>query len=551
MRTSPLFVLAFAALFAAPAAQAKKHPAQLLAPVDEHLIQQAITHEQNMLDEVKKRSPIIETYIQNCMPGHPESPLNDSYLLSHVAYRKDALNADVFATRDGDSFTKKSVGLAQALVHPKSSIFSAAGFVEMIVPDAGHLNFTNYSFTYIDNEFLGDVHTRVYNVVPATRHKLERFSGRIWIEDQTGNIVRYSGTFIGNNNKNHPHYLHFESWRFNVQPGLWLPVAVYAQGEVGKYQVNATSHLWGYSLNGGPSTGQSTKTTIQIQSAVDTSNNSPDVDPVEAKRQFSIQAENNVLQRLIKAGLVDVPGTFDPVLEQIANNIILQNDLVFPEPVHCRVLLTSTIEATTAGYTVLLSKGLIDSMPNEESIASVIAWELAHLALHQSINTGYAFADQMLFGDTETYLSLHLQHSAVDNAAAATKAIALLNNSIYKKDLQNVGVYMEQIGYSSKQLHSLFDAQLGDALIQNNGQPWLASLELGAPKLDSLPINFVPALPLGSNLQTDPWTDSVRLLNAQRPAPLDASDKYPFAVMPDFYRLQYFDAASKPPIISK
>ncbi len=69
------------------------------------------------------------------------------------------------------------------------------------------------------------------------------------------------------------------------------------------------------------------------------------------------------------------------VLDQIVINLAVPNNLAFSTPVHCRVLLTDTVEATTVGNTILISKGLLDTLPNEESIASVVALELAHIAL--------------------------------------------------------------------------------------------------------------------------------------------------------------------------
>ena len=51
--------------------------------------------------------------------------------------------------------------------------------------------------------------------------------GRVWIEDTGGNIVRFSGTYTTASGRDL--YYHFDSWRTNVQPGLWLPTAVYAE----------------------------------------------------------------------------------------------------------------------------------------------------------------------------------------------------------------------------------------------------------------------------------------------------------------------------------
>ena len=133
---------------------------------------------------------------------------------------------------------------------------------------------------------------------------------------------------------------------------------------------------------------------------MDKSDDSQDVGPLQASRAWITQAENNVIDRLVEAGLVAplTPGGYEnKVLDQIVINLVVPNNLAFTDQVHCRVLLTDTVEATTVGNTILISKGLIDSLPNEEAIASVVAMELAHIAMGHHIDTRYAFNDRLLF----------------------------------------------------------------------------------------------------------------------------------------------------------
>ena len=129
-----------------------------------------------------------------------------------------------------------------------------------------------------------------------------------------------------------------------------------------------------------------------------------------------------MIDRLVEAGLVAplTPGGYETqVLDQIVVNLAVPNNLAFTDPVHCRVLLTTTVEATTVGNTILISRGLIDSLPNEESIASVIAMELAHIAMGHHIDTRYAFNDRLLFPDESTFQRINMYHSDIDDASAA------------------------------------------------------------------------------------------------------------------------------------
>jgi len=89
------------------------------------------------------------------------------------------------------------------------------------------------------------------------------------------------------------------------------------------------------------------------------------------------QAENNVIDRLVEAGLVAplTPGGYEnTVLDQIVINLQVPNDLAFTDQVHTRILLTDTIETTTVA--IPSDQQRADRhLPSEEAIASVVAME--------------------------------------------------------------------------------------------------------------------------------------------------------------------------------
>ena len=228
-------------------------------------------------------------------------------------------------------------------------------------------------------------------------------------------------------------------------------------------------------------------------------------------------------------------------------NLVVPNNLAFTDQMHCRVLLTDTVEATTVGNTILISKGLIDTLPSEEAIASVVAMELAHIAMGHHIDTRYAFNDRLLFPDTATFQRINMYHSDLDNGAAAKRAMEYLENSMYKDRLASAGLYYAQLVDRAKVLKALNTPKLGDSLLKSDGTPWMADLAHMAPKLNWDDLTQTAALPLGSWLKTDPWDDKVHMLNAKRYAPMNARDKMPFEVTPIFYKLQRYEAASVTP----
>jgi hypothetical protein len=541
-------------------AYAKKEPkyekAHQLTAEQAALVEKAIAREKVIIKNIQQRTPLVETYIQEMKPDDKlyAVPTGDTYMLSRVDFRK-TFGDKPYAARGQKShnFFKGSIeafaNIGKAL-HLDKETFNTEGFTQMMFVDPIGFDQQHYVFSYVRREFLGTVKTWEFDVQPKVAGT-GRFYGRIWVEDQDGNIVRFNGTYTESTNEDsNKEYFHFDSWRMNMQPDLWLPVAIYVEEsqriENGKsVGLKAQTRFWGYSLT--LPTRESENVSVQVEGAVDQSGDSQDVTPLQATREWVSQAENNVIDRLVQAGLLAPPSDFDKTLEQIVVNLAVPNNLNFPDPIHCRILLTTTVEATTIGNTILLSKGLIDTLPNEESIASVVAFELAHVALGHHIDTRYAFNDRLLFPDEASFQRIKMNHSDTDNVTASKKAGEYMQASMYKDRIPNAGLYFAQLTAVGKALKQLNTPKLGDSMIKEDGTAWLADIAKQAPKLNQDDTAQVAALPLGSWLKTDPWDDKAHMLNAKRYAPLNARDKMPFEVTPFYAKLQRYDDALKAP----
>jgi hypothetical protein len=558
----PLVIVTLSAVASHAKDQSRYGDVRPLTPEQAALVQQAIAHEKTTIEAIRQRAPLVETYIQETRPDPKvyEAPVSDDYILSRVAFDKVFVN-DAYVRKSASShgFLSGSRDAFAKLGHALSlgdGGYSPTGFMDMMFVDPTGFDQQHYAFSFVRREFLGSVRTSVFEVHPLS-DGIGRFYGNIWVEDQGGNIVRFNGTYVnGHSGFSYKYFFHVDSWRANIQPDLWLPAAVYVEESHRSENDNspglkAQTHFWGYSLRL-PSS-ESENVTVKVDDAVDQSDDSPDVSPVEAAHMWVGQAENNVIDRLVTAGLVApiTPGGYEnKVLDQIVVNLEVPNNLAFPEPIHTRVMLTDTLEATTVGNTILISKGLLDSLPSEEAIASVIATELAHIAMGHHLDTRYAFNDRLLFPDEATFQRIDLVHSSDDDAAAAKQAMVYLQNSMYKDKLADAGLYYEQLAAQSTVLKALTTPVLGDSLLKPDGTPWFADLAKDAPKLDPGDASQVAALPLGSWLKTDPWDDTVRMLDAKRYAPMNAAEKVPFEVTPVYYRLQRYtppaDLASAP-----
>ncbi len=558
-RKIPIAVLTLA--LGVSSGYAKKTPkyeqTHQLTPEQAGLVQKAIGQEKVLIKAIQERTPLVETYIQDTRPDVKlyQVPVGDQYTLSRVDFGKGFFDKTYEPRNAGDkhSWFKGSMaaitGLTKALGLDKHFTYNPTGFMQMMFLDPTGFDQQHYQFSYVRREFLGSVKTWVFDVHPKVAG-MGRFYGRIWIEDQDGNVVRFNGTYTGPKSEDDSrYYFHFDSWRMNVQPAIWLPVAIYVEEttRAGEKQegLKAQTHFWGYSLK--LPTRDSESVSMKVEDAEDKSDDSQDVSPLQASREWVLQAENNVIDRLEQAGLVAplTPNGFETtVLDQIVTNLVVPNNIQLALPVHCRIMLTNTIETTTVGNTILVSKGLIDTMPrNEATLASVISLELAHIALGHHIDTRYAFNDRLMFPDEASFRRINMNHTDHDIQEAAAKAQLYLNVSMYKEQLPTAGLYWTQLADRGQVLKAINTPKLGDSLLKSDGTPWMTDLAKGAPRINWDDLSQIPALPLGSWLKTDPWDDRVHQLNAKLYAPLNPRDKMPLEVTPVYYRLQRYDEA--------
>ncbi|MGO9168124.1 MAG: M48 family metalloprotease, partial [Candidatus Sulfotelmatobacter sp.] len=424
--------------------------------------------------------------------------------------------------------------------------FHPAGFAQMVLLDR---NFDRkaYTFSYVRREFLGEMRCLVIDVQPKESAPPGRFLGRIWVEDQDYNVVRFNGTY-------YPHpktsfYLHFDSWRLNMRPGAWLPAYIYSEESDMKttlghaLRFRAQTHLWGYDLKGLNKNAEFTQILVDSpQSVKDQSDTAADATPVVAERMWERQAEDNAVERLQKIGLLAPSGDVDKILLTVVNNLLVTNNIDLQSDVRCRVLLTSPLESFTIGHTIVISRGLLDVLPDEASLAMVLAHELSHIILGHPSDTKLAFNDRMFFPDEDSFQRLDFKRRPADEEAADTKALELLKNSPYKDKLGSAGLFLKALQQSAPELPNLIRPHLGNSMA-NSKSIRMSALLAAAPQLEPQRIDQIAALPLGGRIKLDPWTDQVELAKAKPVALASAREKMPFALTPFFPYLTRLTAA--------
>ena len=535
------FVLGGSGTIASAAAAPAPEPQQ--ARTMDQVIDRVITNENRLNQQIRQYSPLVETYIQNLKPDKDlgEVPAGDKYFLGRADFAK---GVSLVALSDAGNRGKKIFGSV-------GNFFSFAmqflpdGFLQMIFIDTNGFDKQHYKFDYVKREFLGEVRCLVFDVSPQEKSGKGRFLGRIWVEDQDYNIVRFNGAYGGGGHSSW--YFHFDSWRTNVQPGLWMPSFIYSQESDLHYAMSkkldfkAQTRLWGYNIGHAQQEQELSKILVETPVNDDTKT-SNDLSPLQAQRTWDHQAEDNVADRLERIGLMAPKGEVDKVLDTVVNNLEVTNNIDVEPEVRCRVMMTSTLESYTIGHTIVLSRGLIDVLPDEASLATIVAHELAHVVLGHRMDSTYAFFDQLLVDDKETFRHFGFGRTPDEEKAANAKAIVFLSNSPYKNQLGNAGLFLTALETRQKEIPNLISPHLGDRV------PGLTDLKSSTPVDPKQNPQMIAALPIGGRVKLDPWNDTLSLIKSKPVGTIAEREKMPFEVTPFMPYLTRFGSDAGKPI---
>jgi hypothetical protein len=525
MRTLKFLVLA--AVFGAAPLGAQEHSLQPVGALDT-VVSKVIGRENQEMGIIRQHSPVVETYIQKVRITENDGswvPDGDHYFIGR-AELSNGLDLQPLGVRGDNSLRHAVANLTR--LFDFGTEFLPKGFLQMIYLDNDGLDTQHYHFDYVRREFLGEVRTLVFDVTPAKKAGKGRFIGRIWVEDQDYTIVRFNGSYSGHDNS----FLkfHFDSWRVNAGPNLWLPAFIYSEENSTSFPLSrgdtykAQTRLWGY--NAGPSRFEQENSKVLVESAapvIDESQQNSDLSPVQEQRAWNRQAENNIIDKLEQGGLIAPKGEVDKILDTVVNNLEVTNNL--DVDVRCRVLMTSTIESFAVGHTIVLSRGLIDVLPDEATLAAMLAKELGYiLTTRKDVDTNFAFFDRLQFDDKKVFQHFDFARKPGEDAAASAKGAELLKNSPYKDQLGTAEMFIAELQERSREIPNLISPRLGDA--------GLLKLPVVAKTEEAESARHIVALPLGGRIKLDPWDDSLELLKSKPAGSVADREKMPFEITP-------------------
>lgn len=504
---------------------------QSVASSKTEIVDKIAAQERAEMQLLRQYSPLVETYIQNLRPDEQGGVAldTDKYFLGRAHLAK-GVELEPLIHSAGN---KRNI--FGALHNFFSTEYVPSGFLQMIFLDENDFDRQHYNFAYVQREFLGEVRCLVFDVDPLVKGQKGRFVGRIWVEDQDYHVVRFNGTYNGSSRTSY--YFNFDSWRQNVGRNQWLPTFVYS--EEGRGQNSSTKNivpqafrsqtrLWGYALGRIQEEQELSKVLVET-TVKDQTDGANDYSPLQAERSWSRLAENNVAVSLERIGLMAPHGDVDKVLETVVNNLEVTNNLDIEPEVRCRVLMTSTLESFTMGHTIVVSRGLMDVLPDEASLAAILAHELGHVVLGHRMDTQFAFFNRLRFDEKETFRHFGFARTPEEEQAANQKGIELLMHSPYKDQVRTAQRFLQALQSRSKEIPNLISPHLGDRVPTT----WaITSAISGAEASAATAANAMTALPLGGRVKVEPWSDQLQLLKSKPAGAVAEYEKMPFAVAP-------------------
>jgi len=544
-----------------PSAQARpvQPPAGAIVPTTmDEVVNLFIEREHALIKTLSNRTPMVETYVQNLASDAQLGfvPSADHYFLGRMDMGETADWKDYLI--EEDSRPNRLMSGLQKLYKVQ---YQPLGFSSMVYADRADFDRQHYDFRYVRREFLGDVRCLVFDVTPKKDAGKGRFMGRIWVEDQDFNIVRLKGNY-SSASRNSAHF-RMDSWRLNLIPNYWVPSYIYSEGSLQTESFKAQTRIWAYDVK--KSSKDAELTQIRVESVTDQGASVQDASPLQAERLWQQQAEDEVMDSLTNGGLIAPPGDVDRILQTVVSNLELTNNLDLA--VRTRLLLTAPLETFSVGNTIVISRGLVDVLPDEASLAAILAHELAHIVLGHNIANKFAFRDEATLAsalarglghivsrhkpgsddesnDNSTYQDIVFKHSAEEEQAADKEAIELLKNSPYARKLDNLGLFLKALQLRAPQLTALLATHLGNPLADGGTVNRLSALANQGPALDNNKLDQIAALPLGGRLKVNPWDDTAEMLKVAPVAITSARDKMPFEVTPFFPRLTRYASAA-------
>lgn len=450
------------------------------------LVARVFARERATIDYLKSQRPVLETYFQTVredgQPGHGDLYFLGEWDISPAAAAADGQRpASRLALIAGQR--ERSFGSTLGLTYT----VRPAELTDMFFVDPAYFSPESYLLSYEKEEILQGIPCAVFLFQPIPANAPNRVLGRIWVELSSASIIRIHGKFTLDFNplRGNPE---FDSWRWRSASGFWLPYYLYSESTIANPAANLTllrmrmtTYVWSYSRPILQATEQRQIAEVPVLYRRDDRANE---DVREAK----------LVEWLADNGLIAPKGPVDAAVCNVARALVQVSGLP-PRPISCRVLLTSPLESFTVGQTIVVSRGLLDLVPDEPTLAAVIAHEVAHILLGLS-DPPPVDCSGNIFEQSELVAALKFHANPQHENEARALAAQLIVRSPYSGTLDRLWEFAAAIKERDHDLPKLFKARFGGDIAKG-----LVRLATTLPSQGNVRAG---ALSLGSRIEIDP-----------------------------------------------
>ena len=400
-----------------------------------------------------KQQPIVEVYAQSLnAEAMPERIVGDVYFLSRVSLDPDSARHPVTQTfafgRTAESRQVKMNTGSRWQLYPE-------GYVDMLFADVTAFDEDHYTLTQEAAEMLENTHCLRMAVTPTEPKWPGQFIGRIWVETANFRIVRLEGTFTAKRPGIFAKYLnptgisttsiyfHFDSCRQEVAPGVWMPSYTYFDDELlwnqakftTSYHFRGHTWVWGYGENSTAAAG-------------------------------STGAQGDPISQMQADQLIAAPGAVEHWLDSIVGNMQLAGRAA-SQDIHCRVLMTTPAELFSSGKTIIISRGLLNLVPNQSILTVLLAREVAHIELGHTQGKVPKIAPVFDARRTSDFHGFGIAYDEAEEAAATRLAVELLGGNQVASAVSQTDAFEAALADQSAQIPRLLHATFGAALVEH------------------------------------------------------------------------------------
>src|SRR5258708_7981162 len=179
------------------------------------------SQEAKLVENMHTYSPMVETYIQELKtdPDLGMVPQSDKYFLGRMALNDKGVRDTSFSDQQKKGFFSHFLPHFDNIFAMK---YMPRGFMELVFL-SHEFDDAHYELKPLRQQFLAEVRTLVFDVVPRPHMKGPYFEGRIWVEDQDYNIVLLNASY-------HSHagtksIFHFNTSRTTIPPTPLSPAS--------------------------------------------------------------------------------------------------------------------------------------------------------------------------------------------------------------------------------------------------------------------------------------------------------------------------------------